>query len=369
VTVHYGPTGSNSYLDYWVVNLDGSGVIKWQKSVGGFYNDRSWNMLATIDGGLVMAGASSSNEVDVSGHYASEGSPTPDFWIVKLNALTASNSITTTVPSTYLCPGQTLSISYVAAGTFNTGNIFTAQLSDAAGGFTSPVNVGSVSSVNSGSINCTIPALIPSGSGYRIRVTSSNPAIIGSDNGSDIMITCPVPTGLIVSNITGTSAKLSWMPSSCSQGYQIRYRKSGTTSWTTVNVASNSKIITGLSPSTTYQWSVKNKCAGDPIVTSSFAPNQSFTTLPLRTDEEEMNSSIKAFPNPFHQATILNLSELQSNEEALQILITDLSGKILFAKTFSNDEKIEIGNELLQGFYLVEVKKSYFRQLIPVVKE
>jgi len=71
-------------------------------------------------------------------------------------------------------------ISYTKTGTFNSGNTFTAQLSDAAGSFTSPVNIGSSNSVNDGSINITIPAGTPTGTGYRIRVTGSNPATTGS---------------------------------------------------------------------------------------------------------------------------------------------------------------------------------------------
>src|SRR6185295_10156391 len=111
---------------------------------------------------------SGSNDIDVSGHHGETG--THDFWVVKLNAVFAAQSITAAPSTTSLCPGQTFNVSYTATGSFNAGNIFTAQLSDANGSFSSPVNIGSVSSAASGNISCTIPPLTTSGTGYRIRV-------------------------------------------------------------------------------------------------------------------------------------------------------------------------------------------------------
>ncbi|HVE61633.1 MAG TPA: T9SS type A sorting domain-containing protein [Chitinophagaceae bacterium] len=111
--------------------------------------------------------------------------------------ITDENSITTSqLSSNSLCVGSSLSIPYTASGTFNASNTFTAQLSNAAGSFTSPTNIGSISSSTSGTINVTIPIGTPKGTGYRIRVVSDNPAITGSDNGSDITINS-LPTASI----------------------------------------------------------------------------------------------------------------------------------------------------------------------------
>lgn len=60
----------------------------------------------------------------------------------------------------YLCDGNSFNIQYFTAETFNTGNIFTAQLSDAAGSFTNPVDIGSVTSTTFGSITATILILL-----------------------------------------------------------------------------------------------------------------------------------------------------------------------------------------------------------------
>lgn len=85
-------------------------------------------------------------------------------------------------------PDAMVSVPYTTSGTFNTGNVFTAELSDATGSFNSPTVIGTLAATGSGSISATIPHTIPDGSGYRIRVISDNPVVLGSDNGDDIFV-------------------------------------------------------------------------------------------------------------------------------------------------------------------------------------
>jgi uncharacterized repeat protein (TIGR03803 family) len=91
--------------------------------------------------------------------------------------------------SSSFCSGADLTASYTITGTYNTGNIFTSQLSDASGSFVNPVNIGNVIGTASGSINLIIPLNTLTGAGYRIRVVSSNPIVTGGDNGSNIVAT------------------------------------------------------------------------------------------------------------------------------------------------------------------------------------
>ncbi|MBP6390877.1 MAG: PQQ-binding-like beta-propeller repeat protein [Flavobacteriales bacterium] len=107
-------------------------------------------------------------------------------------AVFTPNSITTGSISSPICAGNTVSVPYTAVSTFGAGNIFTAQLSDATGFFPpTPVVLGSVSSTTSGTIVGTIDPGTLAGAGYRIRVVSSNPMVMGSDNGSNITINAP----------------------------------------------------------------------------------------------------------------------------------------------------------------------------------
>lgn len=97
-------------------------------------------------------------------------------------------------------------ITFTSVGTFNAGNVFTAQLSDAAGSFTSASDIGTLSSNGvdpSGTINLTIPSGTASGAGYEIRITSSDPNGI-SDSTSTFTITLTGgPCVLIPPHLTG----------------------------------------------------------------------------------------------------------------------------------------------------------------------
>ena len=105
------------------------------------------------------------------------------------SAQAAPNEVTTgLVAPLEVCAGGTLNVSYSIAGTFLAGNVFTAQLSDAAGSFSAPVGIGMLASTAAGTITCTVPPGTPPGTGYRVRVVASTPATTGSVNTADITV-------------------------------------------------------------------------------------------------------------------------------------------------------------------------------------
>lgn len=129
-----------------------------------------------------------------------------------------TNTITTGViagsPFTVDCTSPaSVTVPFTSTGTFNAGNIYTAQLSDASGSFSFPLNIGTLSSTaNSGNITASIPAGTPSGTLYRIRVISDNPAVTGSDNGVDITINGITAGTLIVNEMSnGASGAQEYM--------------------------------------------------------------------------------------------------------------------------------------------------------------
>jgi Secretion system C-terminal sorting domain len=73
-------TGNNGNYDYWVVKLDASGTLQWQKSVGGSLVEYARDVQQTPDGGYIIAGYTQSNDGDVT-----ENKGYFDYWIVKLN--------------------------------------------------------------------------------------------------------------------------------------------------------------------------------------------------------------------------------------------------------------------------------------------
>ncbi|MGB0914757.1 MAG: hypothetical protein ACPGVI_01740 [Crocinitomicaceae bacterium] len=125
----------------------------------------------------------------------------------------APNTITTgaiaTAPFNIDCTNSITdagTIAFTSSGTFNAGNIYTAQLSDASGSFASPTTIGTLASTaNSGSINITIPSSLTTGAGYLIRIISDNPNTTGtSSTAFTITQTNPcVPNSITTGAITG----------------------------------------------------------------------------------------------------------------------------------------------------------------------
>lgn len=105
---------------------------------------------------------------------------------LKLNGGTKI-TITNPLPENQLCTALPVSIPFKKSGTFNGGNIFKLQLSDKNGSFGAPIELGSTST-NTEYILATFPSALPDGTHYRMRIISTNPAIISIDNGFDITI-------------------------------------------------------------------------------------------------------------------------------------------------------------------------------------
>lgn len=73
--------GNNGNLDFWVVKLDSTGTIIWEKNYGGSESEVARSVVQTSDGGYILTGYTLSNDIDVSGHHGAE-----DFWVVKLSS-------------------------------------------------------------------------------------------------------------------------------------------------------------------------------------------------------------------------------------------------------------------------------------------
>jgi hypothetical protein len=84
ISGHHG----NLLNDYWVIKIDSAGNLLWQKSLGGTFEDRAYDVYRTHDNGILITGVSDSKNGDVLDHISTPSSTSLDnFWIVKLDSL------------------------------------------------------------------------------------------------------------------------------------------------------------------------------------------------------------------------------------------------------------------------------------------
>ena len=130
-------TGSHGFQDYWIVKLSSTGIIEWQKDLGGSNDDYASSVQQTADGGYIIAGSSESVDGDITGAHGNR-----DFWIVKLNdigtiqwqktlggsAYDSANSIQQTTDGGYIVSGFTASTNGDITGYHGNGDYWIVKL-------------------------------------------------------------------------------------------------------------------------------------------------------------------------------------------------------------------------------------------------
>lgn len=189
--------GSSTAFGELYYSLDGG--TTWTLKQSNFNNTTNWAQTVITDP-LWSNQASLKFAFRFSNTTASTAADPPfcvDQIVVSGAASTNSISIVSIQPQLEWCAGSTpsLQIIFNSIGTYNAGNVFTCQLSDASGSFASPTVIGSFAGTSTGNqlIGGNIPGSIPVGTGYRIRVVASDPVTIGTDNGVDLVV-MPSPT-------------------------------------------------------------------------------------------------------------------------------------------------------------------------------
>lgn len=77
-----GDVGSNrGDNDIWVIKMDASGDLEWSHTYGGSGNDESQSIQLTPDGGYIIAGSSNSSDGDLTNNKGDY-----DIWLLKLNS-------------------------------------------------------------------------------------------------------------------------------------------------------------------------------------------------------------------------------------------------------------------------------------------
>ncbi|WP_296618360.1 GEVED domain-containing protein [Marivirga sp.] len=103
--------------------------------------------------------------------------------------------------------------------------------------------------------------------------------VVTGVSGQPVVCNATTPTSLTASNVGSNSADLTW-DAVTGTTYDVRYRVSGTSTWTTESVTSSSLTLSGLSSTTQYEAQVRSKCSDGTL--SAYSSSVSFTTTEVQ---------------------------------------------------------------------------------------
>lgn len=196
---------------------------------------------------------------------------------------------------------------------------------------------------------------------------------------------CPQPSGIYLSSLTGTSATLNWTSSSAIS-YNYFLKPSYQTSyWVYSNYNYKPITFSGLRPSTTYNFIVSSNCSG---ITSLQSPVYTFTTPAYRLsseatspgskknspegtymlsvpDETIFHNDISLFPNPISSGQELSIEGIPENSN---ILIYTSDGKLIGSLRQISQFKFSLPDKLPASLYMIKIitanGNTVFKKLI-----
>ena len=319
VTINHGG------VDYWIVKLNSTGSIEWQRSHGGNYDDLAYAVKQTPDGGYIVAGESSSTVGDVTGNHGSS-----DYWVIKLNfdgkiewekslggsSLDRPHDIQLTYDGGYIVCGMSYSIDGDVTGNHGAGDFWVIKLSEM-GDLEWQRALGGSAEEFPRTMNLT------NDNGYVLTglTGSTNGDVIGNDGGGDLWVVKLSEMGDLEWQKTygGTKAEL---------GSSIQQTTDG------------GYIVAG------YAWSND----GDVSVNKGKNDFWVVKLSPLSSSTSNLSASaLQIYPNPATSTITIKTPEEAST---LSIQITDLLGQVLHHQTLSTNQPINI-SALPTGLYLL----------------
>ncbi len=187
---------------------------------------------------------------------------------------------------------------------------------------------------------------------------------------------CGIPSGLTTTNITQTSAKLSWTAVTGAKQYLVRGRKTGTAVWLSGVVPGNknSIVASGLLCNTNYEWHIRTVCdtSFSADINSGFSALKAFKTSACSAAKEGMNlnasEKIMIYPNPIHKGGTISVQSENLSANATYAFY-NFSG-MQAQNGILNGGLIKLNREIVKGIYILEIKNnaSVTRNTIEVIE-
>lgn len=372
-------TGNHGGRDYWIVKLNDTGAIQWQKALGGTKNEIANAIRQTADNGYIIAGESYSSDGNVTGHHASTGIyDSSDFWIVKLNDTGAiqwqesfggtqsesAQSIQQTTDGGYVIAGYAQSVNGDVVGNHGANDYWLLKL-DSAGVLQGQNTLGGTGDDQAYGVQQTADG------GFIIAGTSSsNDGNVTNNHGGEDFWMVKLDGARMIQwqkALGGTNNESAYDVQQTKNGAYIVAGVAQTSTWTHTNT--HSAWLVRLDSAGTLQWqdslwnsgyedarAIQQTTDGGFIMGGSTGVSGphvgNYWIVKLATDPTAVSTptaaeSFSLFPNPATTEV-----HIQTSEAIRSVLLTDISGKEVFRG--GNTTVIPTAT-LANGMYLVRV--------------
>jgi 1,4-alpha-glucan branching enzyme len=173
----------------------------------------------------------------------------------------------------------------------------------------------------------------------------------------------PAPTNLTASNITTSSATLSW-GTVTGLFYTVEYKASSSSSWTAVltNSTLSTYILTDLQLGISYDWRVSANCTSANSL--NYVTSQ-FTTLSRNTNIADLKDGfgIKISPNPVGSSAIIDY--IVPGSGTVSLVVLDVTGRVVkqlwnlqqSAGQYQYEIKGQLNN-IMPGIYFIRLRQN-----------
>ena len=162
--------------------------------------------------------------------------------------------------------------------------------------------------------------------------------------------TCPSPTNVTASNVTESTAIISWTQApGTANTWDVLYKESAATAWYTATTSNNTYTLAGLTPETSYDVQIIAYCTNglqsDPSTTIHF------TTQPDGINDYTLDNSVTVYPNPTSGVVQIKNEEWRMKN----VEVYDVYGKLLNVMSV-NDHTANLDlSGYAKGTYFVKV--------------
>lgn len=219
-------------------------------------------------------------------------------------------------------------------------NVVIAQLSDADGSFDNPLEIGRVTADISGIIQCHVPASVENGTGYRVRVVTTNYYMVSDDNGDDITVReqdeneCFIDVMMNL-HAAGFINGTGWYQ----RGESVTLRAENNEGFSFVQWEENDIV---LSKEPVLSFVVDGNRSLKAVFQSSFGI------------EETSLVDLQLYPNP-----VKDMLFLKSGSEIRKVAIYSSTGSKVYEKNL-NDRELHISvNDMTSGKYILKIYNAH----------